>query len=172
MEIPSKINTDTNNMPSIIGGPIDYPFTQISFTVPEIPDFPPFEFEVKFPPIDINLPPIIFGQPLCISGTPFPPISFAPISITFPPMTVPSFIDLKLEPTIKEKCEAILRKLVELANEGKPIGFEQDFGGWTATITKGKMHTHVGIPGKDGSFEILVNNLYDLLIKGEGLSWV
>jgi hypothetical protein len=73
--------------------------------------------------------------------------------------------------TTQEKSEAILRKLVELANEGKPIGFEKDFGNWTMTVTKGKMHTHVGIPGKDGSFDILVNNLYDLLIKGEGLSW-
>lgn len=76
-----------------------------------------------------------------------------------------------VQPTTEEKCKAILQKIVELTNEGKPIGFEKDFGTWTMTVTKGKMHTHVGIPGKDGSFDILVDNLYDLLIKGAGLSW-
>jgi hypothetical protein len=89
-------------------------------------------------------------------------------------METPNKINLEgcMEPTTEEKCKAILQKIIELINEGKPIGFEQDFGDWTATITKGKMHTHVGIPDKDGSFDILVNNLYDLLIKGSGLSWV
>lgn len=79
--------------------------------------------------------------------------------------------DHGVEPTTEEKCKAILQKIVETTKE-KPIGFESDMGGWTLTVTKGKMHTHVGIPGKDGNFDILVNNLYDLLIKGEGLSWV
>lgn len=76
-----------------------------------------------------------------------------------------------VEPTTEEKCKAILQKIIKLINEDKPIGFERDFGNWTATITKNKMHTHVGIPGDDGSFNILVNNLYDLLIKESGLSW-
>lgn len=165
METPIKI--DLEGIPSIIGGPMDFPSTQISFTVPNIPPF--IMPEIKLPPIDINLPPIIFGQPLCISGTPFPPISF-----TLPPITLPpiSFTNITLEPTTAEKCKLVLQKIVELANEGKPIGFEKDFGGWTATITKDKMHSHVGVPGSSGNFDILVNNLYDLLIKGQGLSWV
>lgn len=75
------------------------------------------------------------------------------------------------EPTTEEKCKAILQRMVEIANEGTPIGFEEDWGGWTATITKGKMHTHVGIPGKNTNFDVMVNNLYDLLVKGKGLSW-
>jgi len=162
MEIPNEINL-TTCIPSII-----------SFTMP-VPTFPSFTCPSFIQPPTINFPPIIFGQPpfipasgtpICISGIPFPHIS-----ITFPPINVPSFIDLQLEPTTAEKCKLILEKIVELANEGKPIGFEQDFGGWTATITKGKMHTHVGVPGKDGNFDILVNNLYDLLIKNKGLSW-
>jgi len=159
MEIPS-INLEEAKIPSIIGGPMDFPSTPISFTLPD----PPFTF-----------PPLILGSPICISGTPFPPISFAPISFTsLPPISIslPPIANIQLEPTTAEKCKLILQKIVELANEGKPIGFEQDFGGWTATITKGKMHSHVGIPGKDGNFDILVNNLYDLLIKGQGLSWV
>lgn len=150
VNIPSVIDGSWPNLPSIIGGTWPNPNLPISISIP-----------------NFNLPPISFSSPICISGTPFPPISFSP----FPPITLPSFIDLKLEPTIAEKCKLVLEKIVELANEGKPIGFEQDFGGWTATITKGKMHTHVGIPGKEGNFDILVNNLYDLLIKGQGLSW-
>jgi hypothetical protein len=155
--------------------------------VPSIttPDFP---ISITLPEIKM-LPPITFNSPLYISGIPipFPPISVSNllppfISITWPSITLPpisfglppQIVHIQSptsEPTTAEKCKLILEKIVELANEGKPIGFEQDFGGWTATIAKGKMHTHVGIPGKDGNFDILVNNLYDLLIKGKGLSW-
>lgn len=51
-------------------------------------------------------------------------------------MGTPSKINLEgcMEPTTEEKCKAILQKIIELINEGKPIGFEQDFGDWTATI--------------------------------------
>lgn len=74
--------------------------------------------------------------------------------------------------TTHEKCEAILRKMVELANRGTPVTLEEDFGDWTLTIYVGSSHTHVGIPGDDGSFDLLVNNLYNSLHGGPGLSWV
>lgn len=73
--------------------------------------------------------------------------------------------------TTAEKSEAILKKIIEIINTGETVAFETDMYNWTATIMKGELHTHVGIPGKDGSFDLLVNNLYDLLINGQGLSW-
>jgi hypothetical protein len=189
MEIPSKINIDASNIPSIIGGTYNnrqmplISFEPVSFVTPTIPDFPPFIMpEFKLPPCELNLPPILFGQPSCISKSEcpqisitIPPIPTINIFVQSPGTTHQEFLAMKekagVQPTTQEKSEAILRKLVELANEGKSIGFEKDFGNWTMTVTKDKMHTHVGIPGKDGSFDILVNNLYDLLIKGKGLSW-
>ncbi len=163
-------------------------------TIPSLPDFPAFTFpEGWVCPSAISLPPIITGQPIISGPCPPPfeikiqiPENLPPISINWsePPqircvclIRDPGCTDTEAKEkhdvpiTTEEKCKAILQKIVELANEGKPIGFERDFGHWTATITKGKMHTHVGVPGKDGNFDILVNNLYDLLIKGEGLSW-
>lgn len=71
--------------------------------------------------------------------------------------------------TTADKCEAIVRKIVELCNEGKPVGFEEDFGGNTLTIFVEKMHTHVGVP--DGDFDLLVDNLYNSMHGGPGLSW-
>lgn len=72
----------------------------------------------------------------------------------------------------KDKAEAILRKMLELANSDKPVTIEADFYNFTATIHVGGKHTHVGIPGKeDGSWEQFVDNLYDVLHGGPGLSW-
>ena len=71
---------------------------------------------------------------------------------------------------INEKCAFIMRKILELANERGQVSFERDFGGNTLTIllshidrmtneTKGVSHTHVGVPS--GTFEVLVDNLYN-----------
>ncbi len=73
--------------------------------------------------------------------------------------------------TTAEKCEAILRKMLDLANEGKPVTVSQDFGDFTATIEVGGNHTHIGVPAADGSWELLVDNLYNSLHSGPGLSW-
>ena len=74
-----------------------------------------------------------------------------------------------------EKCEAILRRLVEIANEkadedpmGWVVGLGPDWGGNALTYFEGRMHTHVGSAG--GTFEQLVDSFYDLLIDGRGLS--
>lgn len=184
IQLPSIIN-----LPSIIDGEwnINWP----SFTIPNIPPFPPISFTV--PPANINFPPIIFGQPHYDCTPPsfisliMPDVSKISVTWSEPPniscvclIRDPGCTDTEyllakekhgVQVTTEEKCKAILEKIVEIANEDKPIGFEGDLGGWTLTVTKGKMHTHVGIPGKDGNFDVLVNNLYDLLIKGKGLSW-
>jgi len=67
------------------------------------------------------------------------------------------------------KSEAIVQKMVELANDDRPVTFEQDFGGNTVTLYVGQNHTHCGVP--DGAFELLVQNLYNSLHGGPGLSW-
>lgn len=71
---------------------------------------------------------------------------------------------------LQEKCEAILRRVVEIVNKDGVVAFEDDFGGNTLTVIAGQGHTHVGVP--DGSFELLVENLYNTLHGGPGLSWV
>jgi len=69
-----------------------------------------------------------------------------------------------------QKCELILRQMLEIVNSGKSITLEEDFGNNTLTISiKDQGHTHVGVP--DGGFDILVNHLHDLLLEGRGLSW-
>lgn len=70
----------------------------------------------------------------------------------------------------EKKCEALLRLIVELANTKGHVTLEEDFGGNTLTIIVNEMgHTHVGSPG--GSFEDLVDGLYNSLSGGPGLSW-
>lgn len=80
--------------------------------------------------------------------------------------------------TRKDKAVAVLERIVELCNEKDPratsgqpvISFGSDaWGGNTLTIFLRESHTHVGIPY--GSFEQLIDGLFNLLIKGEGLSW-
>ena len=77
--------------------------------------------------------------------------------------------------TTQERCEAILRKMIELANEGTGVAIDADMGDWTATVWKisqeGREHTHIGSPGFDGSFEDTIENLYNVLHGGPGLSW-
>src|SRR5437868_4201619 len=47
--------------------------------------------------------------------------------------------------TRPEKCEAILVKMLDLANEGRPVRLAaEDWGGLAATLGVGDRHTHVG----------------------------
>lgn len=74
--------------------------------------------------------------------------------------------------TTAEKSEAILREIVRRCNEApdgdNTIGFGPDcWGGNTLTIFMEDSHTHAGCPGE--SFEVLVNNLYNMLVNGKGL---
>jgi hypothetical protein len=74
------------------------------------------------------------------------------------------------ELTTDAKCRAIFEKIVESVNKGDTIAFEEDGGDNTLTVWCNSEHTHVGVMGE--SFETLVDNLYDLLVKNRGLSWV
>jgi len=76
--------------------------------------------------------------------------------------------------TTEEKCESILRLIVEVANKKGYIGFEEDFGGNTLTmVTNQNGHigsaTHIGHPG--ASFEDLVDGIYNSLVGEPGLTW-
>ena len=76
--------------------------------------------------------------------------------------------------TTADKCEAILRRMLELANtdpKETTVGICADFGDFTATVTAHGRHTHVGVPAPEGSWELFVDNLYKALHGGPGLSW-
>ena len=70
----------------------------------------------------------------------------------------------------------ILKAILEFANRGEWVTFSEDWGKNTLTVTLDLMtryednkHTHCGTP--EGTFDELVNSLYNLLVKGKGLSW-
>jgi len=63
----------------------------------------------------------------------------------------------------------ILRRILELVNEGHTVSFEADWGGNTITLFIDDKHTHCGVP--DGSFDDLIKSLYELLVEGRGLSF-
>jgi hypothetical protein len=73
--------------------------------------------------------------------------------------------------TTDEKCRAILEKFVQILDKDIPIELEPDFGGNTMTISVGGSHTHVGIPPPDDDFDLMVDNLYNAVHGGPGLSW-
>lgn len=79
---------------------------------------------------------------------------------------------VNLNLTDQDKCVAIVKRTLQLANEGKAVKIEDDFGKFTATVCVGHAHTHVGIPGSDGSFTQYVENLFNVLHGGPGLSFV
>jgi hypothetical protein len=76
--------------------------------------------------------------------------------------------------TTPEKCEAILREIVKRCNNSQEtteatVGFGPDaWGGNALTVYLDGSHTHVGY--EEAPFDLLINNLYDLLIEGKGLS--
>ena len=68
------------------------------------------------------------------------------------------------------RAEGILRAILELTEQGRAVEFTEDWGGNTLTIHIDDAHSHVGVP--DGSFDDLLESLYQLLVKGCGLSFV
>lgn len=74
-----------------------------------------------------------------------------------------------------EKCEAILRKMLDIANDSGEsdtfIAIGPDWGEFSATVMIGNSHTHIGLSGEDGDWESFVDQLYNLLHGGSGLSW-
>lgn len=81
--------------------------------------------------------------------------------------------------TTPEKCEAIIRAIVDRANvrhaSGKDewaIAFGPDWGGFALTVyDPEKGHTHVGGIHEGSTFEHLVDSLHAQLTEGRGLSW-
>lgn len=75
--------------------------------------------------------------------------------------------------TTAEKSEKILLKIVELCNENSDkqvvVGLGSDFGGNSLTIFVNNAHTHVG--DSSGTWDSLVDSLYNSLHGGPGLSW-
>lgn len=77
--------------------------------------------------------------------------------------------------TREQKCEAIIRRMVEMANESRPVTIEHDWDGWSATIhVRGQGHTHIGSmdPPTEETWGQLVDDLYNVLHCGPGLSFV
>lgn len=74
--------------------------------------------------------------------------------------------------TTAEKCEAVIKDIHDYVQQNEAHSFTiiaDLFGVNTLTIYKGDDHTHVGNP--DGTWDQLIDNLYDQLVKGKGLSW-
>jgi hypothetical protein len=70
----------------------------------------------------------------------------------------------------EQKSSEIIKEIVRLANTGIPVTIEKDWGDAnTCTIFIGDDHTHMGWP--DCTHDQLIDNLYDLLINGQGLSF-
>ncbi len=77
----------------------------------------------------------------------------------------------------QKKCEEILRSMLQTCNDspdhkgGPLVGFSPDWGGHSLTVWVRNSHSHVGNVSEDGTFEELIDQLHDLLLKGRGLSW-
>lgn len=70
----------------------------------------------------------------------------------------------------EDKSFAIIKKIAEIAQEGKKVSFERDFfGPLSMTIIIDNQHTHIG--WTDCSPEQMIDNLYNVLHDGPGLSW-
>jgi len=63
----------------------------------------------------------------------------------------------KVEKEIRVNCEAIVRSLLEKANNGENVSIQRDFGGNTLTVFFGTHHVHVGTT--DGDFSKMVASL-------------
>ena len=69
--------------------------------------------------------------------------------------------------TTAEKCEAIMQKMLDLANDGMPVSIEADMGEHSMTVIVDKMHTHV----EARTWPQFVDALHAQLCEGTGLSW-
>jgi len=76
----------------------------------------------------------------------------------------------------EEMAVAVIQRIVDLVNEaegaekGRMI-FESDWGEYTLTVyTPDGSHTHMGVPG-ESSLDQLIEDLYNSLHGGPGLSW-
>jgi hypothetical protein len=85
-----------------------------------------------------------------------------------------------LEKTTLEKCEEIIRAILDRCNKqfeenessDVVIGFAPDWGGPSLTIfDKDLGHTHIGGFHDGARFEDLIDDLHAQLTRGAGLSW-
>lgn len=73
----------------------------------------------------------------------------------------------------EQKAIAILKKMLEFANQDKPVTIAEDWHSpFAATLIIGDSHTHIGMWQPDGTFEQFVDSLYNSLHGGPGLSFV
>lgn len=85
--------------------------------------------------------------------------------------------ELETPTTTEERAVAILRKIVAMVNavgeEGEPFGLAWDFGDNQLTVCfPDGSHTHVGAPLPEGTFDVLVEQLFEQVVNGCGLSRV
>lgn len=86
--------------------------------------------------------------------------------------------------TTADKCEAILKNIVERCNDRlrnptqggsgsgeRVVSFAPDWGGNSLTLYIGDDHTHVGASEPNYPFSRLIDRLYDQLLEGKGLSF-
>ncbi len=79
---------------------------------------------------------------------------------------------LVLDKVDGNKAVAIINQIIILVKSGKEVCFKGDMGDFTLTIEIGGCHTHVGVSGEYGNLGVLVDQLYNCLIKNSGLSFV
>lgn len=76
--------------------------------------------------------------------------------------------------TTEEKCVAIIKKMVEFANNDQPVTISEDWKSkFACTIAIGDSHTHVGLWDRieGSSFELMIDNMYDVMHGDGGLSF-
>lgn len=65
--------------------------------------------------------------------------------------------------------QEIIKKIIDLVNQGYAVRFEDDFSGNTLTLYIDNQHTHCGVP--EGSYEKLIKDLHGVLVRGSGLTF-
>lgn len=76
--------------------------------------------------------------------------------------------------TTEEKASAILRAITEQTREEDTefsLGWDLDVWSMTVTFPDGS-RSHVGAPEPEGTFDVMVDHLYELICNGRGLSRV
>lgn len=65
------------------------------------------------------------------------------------------------------KGRRIIQQIINRVNQGNTVKFEKDWGGNSVTVYINDQCTHCGLG--EGSFDALTSQLYDLLVKNQGL---
>lgn len=73
--------------------------------------------------------------------------------------------------TTQELCVNIIKRMIVLANEEKPVTISDDYRSDNAcTLTIGKYHTHVG--SWNGTFEEMIESMHNALTDNPDLSFI